>query len=304
MSSFMSHSCYPNAVWHYDEDDFVLRARSDIEAGDEVTVSYLSEESLLESTASRRKHLKDSKHFLCDCPRCTAFADPCSAFRCPDCSKISAVFGYVTSDKVPGMTTDDKSHCKCEHCGKRLSSGEVAMLKSEEKLLESKLVSIYRGIEQNGAKSKHTELLHQLERDLQRAEKSLAQHWLLAKAWEMATDLAIRNDLLEDAETMMRKRLDFQAKSYPGISGTNAWTLEAYADMLLQHSRCTCSKDGINVPSKEAAQKLLPKVPSVYAASLRILRLMFGEDHEYYLAVNRKAMRLQDELQRHLGPLR
>ena len=34
--SFMSHSCYPNAFWHYDGDSYVLRARRDIAVGDEV----------------------------------------------------------------------------------------------------------------------------------------------------------------------------------------------------------------------------------------------------------------------------
>ncbi|CAE7939431.1 unnamed protein product, partial [Symbiodinium necroappetens] len=43
MSSFMSHSCRPNSLWHYDGDDFILRARERIQAGDEITVSYLSE---------------------------------------------------------------------------------------------------------------------------------------------------------------------------------------------------------------------------------------------------------------------
>merc|ERR1712061_973757 len=99
LSSFMSHSCFPTAVWYYEGDDFVLRARTDIEAGDEITLSYLSEDALLESVAARRKHLKESKHFHCECPRCAAPVDKARGFRCPQCR------GTVFPN--PSLGTDD-----------------------------------------------------------------------------------------------------------------------------------------------------------------------------------------------------
>jgi len=41
-SSFMSHSCYPNAMWHESGDNHVVRARRSIDVGDEVCIAYLS----------------------------------------------------------------------------------------------------------------------------------------------------------------------------------------------------------------------------------------------------------------------
>ena len=35
-SSFMSHSCKPNAMWHFQDNNFVLRARRDMQDGDEI----------------------------------------------------------------------------------------------------------------------------------------------------------------------------------------------------------------------------------------------------------------------------
>merc|ERR1719454_2651442 len=48
LPSFMSHSCLPSIAWYCTEEKiYVLRARRAISPGDEVTVSYLDEQSLL-----------------------------------------------------------------------------------------------------------------------------------------------------------------------------------------------------------------------------------------------------------------
>merc|ERR1712087_1004562 len=69
-SSFMSHSCLPNAVWHFRGADHVLRCRQRIRPGEEVCISYLPESSLLQSTPVRRLELNETKRFWCDCERC------------------------------------------------------------------------------------------------------------------------------------------------------------------------------------------------------------------------------------------
>mmetsp|Transcript_59636 Transcript_59636/g.105991 ORF Transcript_59636/g.105991 Transcript_59636/m.105991 type:complete len:488 (+) Transcript_59636:1-1464(+) len=299
MSSFMSHSCFPNAVWHYDEDDFILRARTDIEANDEVTVSYLSEDGLFESTEWRRTHLKDSKHFICSCVRCTAVKDPCRGFRCPSCFKVSLSFGPADGDKVE-VGVQEMTSRVCEHCGIGLQPGQAAMLCGEEKLFESKIHQAQLGIEQNDAHSGHKEQLMQLVKDAQRAEKSLSQHFLLDKAWQIIVELYDRSCMLEDAQAVMRKRLIFQAKAYPGLNGTNAWALEAYADMMMRQQKSVLDPS-VKVADEPAARKLARSVPKVYSEALRVLRFMFGEDHVYFEQVNRKARELDTELERYLG---
>eukprot|EP00931_Biecheleriopsis_adriatica_P050493 TRINITY_DN29239_c0_g1_i2.p1 TRINITY_DN29239_c0_g1~~TRINITY_DN29239_c0_g1_i2.p1 ORF type:complete len:282 (-),score=60.66 TRINITY_DN29239_c0_g1_i2:489-1289(-) len=81
-SSFHSHDCSPNANWTEGDDAFVLRARQRIEAGEEICISYLSDEELFESTVERRRRLELSKSFVCKCARCEAPWDTCRGVRC------------------------------------------------------------------------------------------------------------------------------------------------------------------------------------------------------------------------------
>mmetsp|Transcript_54089 Transcript_54089/g.118429 ORF Transcript_54089/g.118429 Transcript_54089/m.118429 type:complete len:474 (-) Transcript_54089:102-1523(-) len=291
MSSFMSHSCQPNAVWHYDKDDFVLRARSDIAAKDEICVSYLSEDALLESVIARRKHLKDSKHFVCTCVRCIAERDSSRGFRCPKCA---APAFYVCKADIKGAS--ELTGSTCDNCGHGLTAAEASDLVGEEKWLEQKLEGCERRMEKN-SRSKHSALLTPLEEAVERSGRTLSQHWLHDKAWQMLADVYERNDRREAAEELLRKRISFQQGAYPGLSGTRAWTSEAYADMLLRHSGATVDPH-VKVPSQGAAEQLAKSAHPVYQEALRILRLMFGEEHEYYTSVNRKARELELEIQR------
>ncbi|CDJ33507.1 uncharacterized protein EMH_0083220 [Eimeria mitis] len=84
MPSFCSHSCLPNALWCTDNDSnfrFFPRAtiragdevtltylsEDDIRAGDEVTLTYLSEDDMLRNTSHRRQLLEGAKDFKCMC---------------------------------------------------------------------------------------------------------------------------------------------------------------------------------------------------------------------------------------------
>jgi len=319
MSSFMSHSCFPNAVWHYEDDDFVLRARRKIEAGDEISVSYLSEDALLESVPARRKHLEDSKHFQCRCDRCcgrTSFAGTARAsldlsrgFQCPACSN-GTIFCRVPADLQVSSSVADASPpgerqrhrelhgVACEACRHQVSDADEARLLKEETWLEAKLEEIQRRAE-NQAYARRTSLIPTLEETLLRVEKELTQHWLADQIRALLTDAYDRNGREEEAEKLMLQRIVFQEGAYPGISGARAWTLEAYADMLLAHNRVTLSPD-VKLQDKADAtvRRVLQLVPPRYEQSLEILRAMFGEKHEYYFSVHRKAQQLQQELSR------
>jgi len=293
MSSFMSHSCLPNAVWHYDGDDFVLRARCSIEDEDEICVSYLSEDALLESVPARRKHLKDSKHFLCSCQRCSAACDMSRGFRCPGCGDWGSFRSQSSTD-----SSYEFAGSSCQHCRHVLTEAESVMLVAEEKWVEGKLEAFERRIEKN-RRGRNEAMLVQLEEAIVRSERSIAQHWLLDKAWSLTSDLYDRNERPNDAEALMRKRIAYQEKAYPGLSGTRAWTLEAYVDMILKHKGGTVDPR-VKLPDAQAAQSVAPLAPQVYTEAMQILGLMFGEKHEYYTAIQRKAVELQVELQRWL----
>jgi len=290
MSSFMSHSCYPNAVWHYVEDNFVLRAREKIEADEEITVSYLGEENLLEAATFRRKHLLDSKHFICDCLRCTADSDPCRGFRCPRCSSTSLKLG-ACCDQVD-VRAEEMTGRKCEQCGHALAAGEAAMLIGEETLYKEKLQEMEDKLVRLGEGKPDKELIKMLSKSLRRAEKSLAQHYLLDRSFQLLADLCLRHEEKKDGERYMRKRLEYQVKAYPAISGCYAWTAEAYADMLIRHAGGTSEP---KVPEETAK---LRGAAVVYKSCVDTLRVMFGEEHEFFQVVNRKAQQLNEELTR------
>mmetsp|Transcript_27781 Transcript_27781/g.78644 ORF Transcript_27781/g.78644 Transcript_27781/m.78644 type:complete len:494 (-) Transcript_27781:167-1648(-) len=299
MSSFMSHSCLPNAVWHYEGDDFVLRARCMIAAQDEISVSYLSEDSLLESVPARRKHLRDSKHFVCTCARCAGECDLSRGFRCPQRSCMGRVF---CCPKADSGGTVELVGVVCGHCQARVTEAEARELLEEERWLEKKLESCERRMQRESKKGnyKHTSLVEPLEEAVVRAERTLPQHWQVDRCWQLLADLYDRNHRARDAEATMRKRISFQLGAYSGLNGTRAWTLEALADMLLRHSGATLDSR-VRVPDAPAARALLRLAVPVYEESLGILRLMFGEQHEYFTSVDRKASELQQELERLLG---
>lgn len=302
MSSFMSHSCLPNAVWHYDGDDFVLRARCDISDHAEISVSYLSEDALLESVPSRRKHLKDSKHFVCTCVRCSADIDSSRAFRCPLCPGSIFFSPNLAEARANASEAADVAlelqGVPCSQCGHMLTELESRNCIQEERTLESKLDACERRMERNG-RSKHSTLMPALEEALSRAELVLAQHWMMEKTFQLLADIYDRNDRATDAEAMMRKRIAFQKGAFPHLSGTRAWTLEAYVDMILRHNGAKV--DPLKIPGEGPARTIASLAPQVYAESLAILRLMFGEEHEHFTSVNNKSTDLDCELTRILG---
>eukprot|EP00915_Cephaloidophora_sp_WS-2016_P006183 GHVH01008154.1.p1 GENE.GHVH01008154.1~~GHVH01008154.1.p1 ORF type:complete len:627 (-),score=64.90 GHVH01008154.1:147-2027(-) len=97
IASFPSHSCAPNMVGDIDDDTGVqvMRARRDIACGEEVTISYLTEESLLLPAAVRRSDLLASKRFFCLCERCSLNGD---RSRCVRCYKCRLGFRLMGSD--------------------------------------------------------------------------------------------------------------------------------------------------------------------------------------------------------------
>jgi SET domain len=72
LPSFLSHSCNPNSMWVEDPQSgqFSLRTRHNIQKGEELTISYLSEDFLAKPTQERRDLLESTKCFTCSCQRC------------------------------------------------------------------------------------------------------------------------------------------------------------------------------------------------------------------------------------------
>lgn len=69
MGSMQNHCCVPNTRHHFDtEQRLYVSAALPIAAGKELTMSYTD---LLWDTLSRKQFLKLTKHFSCNCDRCS-----------------------------------------------------------------------------------------------------------------------------------------------------------------------------------------------------------------------------------------
>ncbi|CAE8726101.1 unnamed protein product [Polarella glacialis] len=176
--SFMSHSCYPSAFWHYgaDAERYVLRARRAIAAGDEVTVSYLEETLLLSHVQERRWDLFETKQFWCACERCTGGLDKSRGLACPKCP-AGAVFGRVP-DPGPAMDGDLlAAHLEgavCGACAHVLTAAEAVKLHKQEALL----VAALKGWEERKMTETEAALTDHL------LTSGLPQHALADKCWE------------------------------------------------------------------------------------------------------------------------
>eukprot|EP00397_Hematodinium_sp_SG-2012_P015230 GEMP01015505.1.p1 GENE.GEMP01015505.1~~GEMP01015505.1.p1 ORF type:complete len:443 (+),score=56.24 GEMP01015505.1:86-1414(+) len=265
MSSFMSHSCLPCAVWHYEEDNFVLRARRRIEPGQEICCSYLSEDALLESTASRRSGLEESKHFLCMCERCNAEFDMSRGFLCPGCHE-GTIFP---------PNEDPPESAVCPKCGRAPTLDEWGKISHMEKQLEKRVREWEtRSVEMGPVRGLDEKLVESI---LSKIAAAFTQHWLVERLWTQAMEFYEAIGRMDHAIELSRRRKDLIAGAYPSVSGAHAWAWEVLGDLLRKNSD-------------------YPGAQDAYIESLIILRLMFGEKHEYYISADAKLQRIKKHI--------
>mmetsp|Transcript_36028 Transcript_36028/g.84494 ORF Transcript_36028/g.84494 Transcript_36028/m.84494 type:complete len:514 (-) Transcript_36028:22-1563(-) len=294
-SSFMSHSCFPNAVWHYDGADHVLRARRDIKVGDEVCISYLTECGLLQSVPVRRAELHDTKRFWCTCERCAAAYDTSRGFVSPF-SKDGVVFALC-----PTGPAQDAALLSSQLLGAECNKSHTKVTKAVAKKLSAletecqEALDFYTNHLSNGT-SREIQL-----KDLQDREawltKHFAQHVLADLCLEQISEIYSLRGRLSDQRRLLELRCAFHQGAYPGLSGAHAWMLEAYGDAMVRSSSSSGSNislgsttSGKGAGRGAAAKKKVwePTIKSdpkaaieLYDQSLDILRRMFGDKHEY-----------------------
>eukprot|EP00929_Paragymnodinium_shiwhaense_P063025 TRINITY_DN31518_c0_g1_i3.p1 TRINITY_DN31518_c0_g1~~TRINITY_DN31518_c0_g1_i3.p1 ORF type:complete len:486 (+),score=61.80 TRINITY_DN31518_c0_g1_i3:63-1520(+) len=265
LSAFMSHSCHPTAVWYNEGDDYVLRARRDICEKDEITVSYISEDYLLHSVQDRRKHLRESKQFRCECERCQVHADRSRGCICPRCSAL-----LLPDPQHEGLCLPD-----CPRCKHSVTPSEVAAFEEAEQ----ELFDLWSNLGQSTP-------LSVLLTAVENAEKRIARHFVLDKFHAKLSKAYERDGYFNLAEATIRKRLDFQKHAYPGLSITHAWTLESLGDALWRdHKR---RKDAGTTTVAAMVERLNSNLLPLYGEALEILGSLFGDRHEYCMCITRK----------------
>merc|ERR1712232_134705 len=272
-SSLMSHSCCPNAFWYDDGEDHVMRARCDIEIGDEICISYLSEAYLMRSAPERRWDLFETKHFWCACPRCVEGPDLSRGFVCPSCEG-HGVFGPTPAigpavwEKDP--PPDDLEGIACFLCGHIVTKPDAELLaRFEASIAQLAITFPEEEIDSTQAGWFEANL-----------PAVLGQHWLADLAWEHIVESrwteAPRG---EECLRLLRQRCAFHAEAYPGLNACHAWALETLADALSE-----TDEPDANVEAARA-----------YAEAHRILSLLYGEKHPEVLSIASKQRLLQPE---------
>mmetsp|Transcript_27191 Transcript_27191/g.50932 ORF Transcript_27191/g.50932 Transcript_27191/m.50932 type:complete len:481 (+) Transcript_27191:72-1514(+) len=294
-SSFVSHSCGANGIWSEGDNGLhILRARRDIAPGDEVCISYLPEDVLLHSAEERKKSLKSTKQFDCTCERCAPTPpdevgwDPCRGFRCPSCGTCG-VFHQLVVDDGPGLVD-----VACRECQAKVSEAVAKRFLQAEERLEAELKKLDAACEERRG-------IHKVLKDAD-AKRLLAmlgdqetgvvgaQHWLCDRLWEHLQNWSKQAGKWQDELKYLDLRTDYQRKAYfPGPSGTLAWTLEHQGDRLLEMLGQGQRSKEVDAPL-EVKVKLGAKLVPIFEESRKILKLMFGEHHEYHRAVENKVL--------------
>eukprot|EP00927_Polykrikos_kofoidii_P074737 TRINITY_DN70767_c0_g1_i1.p1 TRINITY_DN70767_c0_g1~~TRINITY_DN70767_c0_g1_i1.p1 ORF type:complete len:557 (+),score=106.57 TRINITY_DN70767_c0_g1_i1:96-1766(+) len=294
-SSFMSHSCHPNAFWHYSDDDHVLRARRHISIGDEVCISYLDEEFLFQSVPVRRWDLRETKHFWCDCPRCTGEADDSRGFVCNNCREgsIFAPGPGVGPSEIEGESPPelDMVGRVCSKCKHEVTKEQGEQYQRYERALKT-LVDDLR--ERANSKSKAVTINEAAEIEAF-VDSVFSQHILADTAWNLLGELFESQNRYGDQCRVLSRSVDFHKNAFEGLNAGHAWSLEAYGDALrttarLQKNGTAGSQIKGEVPM--APRVAVAKAKECWLKALEILRLLHGGDHEYVKNLESKLRQL------------
>ncbi|KAL3940102.1 MAG: hypothetical protein SGBAC_005286 [Bacillariaceae sp.] len=144
-----NHSCDPNSVIQAKGDDQKMLAATDIDVGDEITISYLGY-MLYTETEVRREKLRKTKFFHCECTRCVG-EDVAARIPCPS-----------DHPREHQRSLDEDAQYDDDHTVKYIyASSESSALENFEKLKKAMAVVTSRVAtfldEQESAKEKKTE---------------------------------------------------------------------------------------------------------------------------------------------------
>mmetsp|Transcript_65336 Transcript_65336/g.120472 ORF Transcript_65336/g.120472 Transcript_65336/m.120472 type:complete len:478 (+) Transcript_65336:86-1519(+) len=279
--SFMSHSCYPSALWHYSQHDnttYVLRARRRIRRWEEVTVSYLDETLLLDHAPARRWDLKETKQFWCLCERCAGAHDRSRGMKCIHCREGS-VFAWAPGHRSAedgNLQVDLFVGAECSSCSHKMSQAEAQQLNRFELSLQ-RLVDSWeeRDLQDRDALNGKRLIAaaftqHSL---VDRALVQVAKYYKKARRWDAHCQA-------------LEERSNFQAAAYPGLSAERAWTMEAHADGCRKAAECT----------PETARLRLQEALRLYGKAYELIFVLFGDKHEYTESIRKKVRETQKQL--------
>ena len=122
LSSMMNHSCKANVQQSFSNSgSMIVRAIDDISEGEPLCLSYMDS---LWPTRRRRKHLLETKHFECFCPRCKDPTELGSFMGSPLCQQCKST---LLPDEPLNFEID--WHCSNSSCKNITSKYQVSSFK-------------------------------------------------------------------------------------------------------------------------------------------------------------------------------
>jgi len=208
MLSMCAHSCDPSACWSFgDDDSCVLRARREIKAGEEITVSYLHDD-ILKATVVRRRKLSNWD-FLCACERCMEIIDYARGFRCKKCHAGSCYFAGE------GCLT------KCNMCDFTYTPDEIERLVETEKSVVDRVDLIKKHDTVKNAEMIYVD-----------AVTTFTEHWCLYVLDTILFEYYRDQKNFFAASEHQQRRITFHTKVFPRVTFILAWAYEELADIL------------------------------------------------------------------------
>ncbi|KFG31730.1 apical complex lysine methyltransferase [Toxoplasma gondii p89] len=264
--SMMAHSCRATACWHYGEDDaFILRARVKLQAGDELTISYIGDDDLFKSTNVRREKVYGWL-FTCQCVRCAAPVDNARGFRCPLCG-TGAMF-FKTED---GETTSSA----CTICQAFPTQETI------QEYLDFEQAYVDRLAETDKSDVPDAELVYN------QATRVFAQHWVLYQLHTILFEGYRDAGNSESASFHQMERIKYVSQVMPLASYTLAWLYEEMGDTMLNKAE----ESGPEVPAHK-----LNVISRHFEDAYNLLYILCGEDHDYTVAAGTKKTACEERL--------
>lgn len=262
-----NHSCAPNAL-RSDRNNGKgsrkdLIAIMPIKPGDEITISYLTEEMLTESFAQRNGHLR-SWGIACGCCACQSQFERTRCFKCP-----SGCQAYILASK------DNDCFSQCSICQATLDSPT----KDDFLQAESQAITMWQKIEGNPTLMAAYPKMLPTALDVAMKKGLGPMHWVIAKLNNLSTDFLRQTytNFGDDGGAMIPKAIRhlsdelglFNYCVKDGISRQRAWLKESKADML-----CLIGK----------VQEALP----LYLEAMDELKCALALDNEYVADIRKK----------------
>ncbi|CBZ55580.1 hypothetical protein NCLIV_060040 [Neospora caninum Liverpool] len=264
--SMMAHSCRATACWHYGEDDaFVLRARVKLQAGDELTISYIGDDDLFKSTNVRREKVQGWL-FTCQCVRCAAPVDNARGFRCPLCG-TGAMF-FKTDD-------EETTSSACTIC-QALPTQETI-----QEYLDFEQAYVDRLAETDKSDVPDAELVYN------QATRVFAQHWVLYQLNTILFEGYRDGGDHESASFHQMERIKYVSQVMPLASYTLAWLYEEMGDTMLNKAE----ESGPEIPAHK-----LNIISRHFEDAYNLLYILCGEDHDYTVAAGTKKTACEERL--------